>query len=200
MLSTVVLVLSFSAALAGDAAAGKPLYAACVSCHGANGEGNPAMNAPVIGGQEPWYLERQLKHFRAGVRGADPIGAAMAPMAKTLADDAAVANVAAYVATLTPPPAKPAAGGDAAKGKALYQACAACHGANGEGNQAMNAPALWRQQDTYLVRQLVAFKAGGRGGDAAKDPIGGTMAPMAKTLPDEAAMKDVAAYIATLKR
>ena len=32
------------------------------------------------------------------------------------------------------------AAGDPAKGKALYATCASCHGAKGEGNQALNAP------------------------------------------------------------
>ncbi|MFZ5480409.1 MAG: c-type cytochrome [Myxococcota bacterium] len=182
--------------LAADVAKGKTLYAPCVACHGQSGEGNAALNAPVIGGQEVWYLERQLKSFRSGARGGDPIGATMVPMAKALPDDAAVADVAAYVATLAPAPAKPALGGDATKGKALYAACAACHGQSGEGNAALNAPALWRQQDAYLVRQLVAFKSGKRG----SDPFGAQMKPMAQTLVDEQAMKDVAAYIATLKR
>lgn len=204
MLSALLLSFSMSDAFAADPAAGKALYAACVSCHGAVGEGNPAMSAPVIGGQEAWYLERQLRAFRGGSRGADASkdvnGATMAAMAQTLPDDAAVANVAAYVATLAPPPAKPAGGGDAARGKTLYAACAACHGASGEGSAVAQAPALWRQQDTYIERQLGAFRAGVRGGDAAKDPTGATMAPMAKALPDAAAMKDVAAYIATLKR
>lgn len=203
-LVTLFFTLGIGDAAAADPAAGKLLYATCVGCHGDNGEGNAVMSAPVIGGQEVWYLERQLKDFRSGVRAGDaakdPNGAMMAPMAKSLADDAAVANVAAYVATLAPPAAKPAAGGDVAKGKVLYVVCASCHGASAEGNVATNAPALWRQQDAYVARQLAAFKAGLRGADPSKDPIGATMAPMAKALADEAAMRDVAAYIATLKR
>ena len=32
-------------------------YAICVTCHGADGAGNIALNSPAIAGQESWYLE-----------------------------------------------------------------------------------------------------------------------------------------------
>ena len=50
-----------SADAAGRQAA---LYAACAACHGAQGEGNPALNAPKLTGQGAWYLQRQLRHFK----------------------------------------------------------------------------------------------------------------------------------------
>ncbi|PYT55315.1 MAG: cytochrome-c oxidase, partial [Acidobacteria bacterium] len=37
-----------SAQAAGDAAAGRPLYAVCAACHGLQAEGNPALNAPKL--------------------------------------------------------------------------------------------------------------------------------------------------------
>lgn len=90
-------------AMAGDAAAGKALYGTCAACHGAQAEGNKAMNAPKLAGQEEWYLVRQLNNFKKGVRGAaagDAFGKQMAPMAMTLADEAAIANVVAYINSL----------------------------------------------------------------------------------------------------
>lgn len=184
-------------AQAGDAAAGKALFATCAGCHGAQGEGNPAMSAPKLAGQEAWYMERQLGNFKTGIRGAnDPLGAQMAPMAKMLADDAAVANVVAYIGTLADAKAAATIEGDAAAGKGLYNACAACHGAQGEGNPAMNAPRLAGMSDFYLVNQLKAFKSDVRGAHA-DDAYGRTMAPMAKML-DEAGIANVVAYINTL--
>ena len=58
----------------------------------------------------------------------------MAPFAAMLADDAAMRNVAAYIATLPdqPPPATVA--GDATRGATLYTTCAACHGDAGRGH------------------------------------------------------------------
>jgi len=188
-------------AVAGDAGAGKGLFGACAACHGAQGEGNKAMNAPKLAGQEEWYLARQLGNFKKGIRGSaagDTFGKQMAPMAMTLPDDAAVANVAAYIATLPDNAAPATVQGDAAAGKALFGACAACHGAKGEGNVAMNAPRLAGMSDFYMVTQLKNFKAGARGTHA-DDAFGKQMAPMAMTLPDDAAIANVVAYINTLK-
>ena len=190
-----------SPAMAGDAGAGKSLYGTCAACHGAQAEGNKAMNAPKLAGQEQWYLVRQLNNFKKGVRGTaagDAFGKQMAPMAMTLADEAAIANVAAYIGTLPDNPAAATVQGDAAAGKALYGACAACHGAKGEGNVAMNAPRLTGMSDFYMVTQLKNFKAGARGTHA-DDAFGKQMAPMAMTLADEAAIANVVAYINSLK-
>ncbi|MGB1141021.1 MAG: c-type cytochrome, partial [Halioglobus sp.] len=72
-------------------------YAPCATCHGAAGEGNPALNAPALAGQLASYTERQLQHFRSGVRGADSrdtLGMQMNGMAMVLseADTPAVAS------------------------------------------------------------------------------------------------------------
>ncbi len=91
------------------------------------------------------------------------------------------------------------AAGDAAKGKALYATCGACHGANAEGMEALNAPKLAGQEAWYLTRQLQNFKAGIRGANP-KDVYGMQMAPMAQTLPNDQAIEDVVAYIVTLAK
>ncbi len=204
ILISALLIAAASAApayAAGDAAAGKALYGTCGACHGANAEGNQAMNAPKLAGQGEWYLVRQLSNFKVGVRGSnanDTFGKTMAPMAMMLADDTAMANVAAYIASL--PVSQPAATvqGDVSAGKTAYATCSACHGADGKGNQAMNAPILAGQSDFYLVTQLKNFKSGARGAHA-KDSYGMQMASMAKMLADDAAINNVVAYINTLK-
>lgn len=89
------------------------------------------------------------------------------------------------------------AAGDAAAGKAHYAACAACHGPDAAGIPAMNAPALAGQDAAYLERQLLNFRAGIRGAQAADAP-GAQMRGMAATLPDAQAVQDVAAYLASL--
>ena len=89
---------------AADTAPGKTLFeATCVACHGAQGQGNPAVSAPALAGQQAVYLQRQLLNFRSGLRGAadgDSGAASMVPMAKSLPDDAAVTAVADYLASL----------------------------------------------------------------------------------------------------
>ena len=82
-------------------------------------------------------------------------------------------------------------------GKALYQACVACHGATAGGNVSMGAPALAGQQQAYLQRQLENFKKGIRG-TAAGDTGGAQMVAMAESLPTGQAVNDVSAYLASL--
>ncbi|MEL7450667.1 MAG: c-type cytochrome [Pseudomonadota bacterium] len=201
---TMTSALACAAACAGegDASAGAPLYAPCSACHGAGGEGNAALRAPRLQGLAPWYVVRQLKNFKDGLRGADErdtYGAQMRPMAMTLKNDTAIADVAAHVVTLTT--AEPAAAtveGNLASGKAAYAVCAACHGARGEGNEVLNAPRLAGQADWYLATQLKNFKAGVRGKHK-QDAPGAQMWPMAMTLATDEAIADVVAYIATLR-
>jgi cytochrome c553 len=113
-----------------------------------------------------------------------------------------IRDVAAYVGTLAPTqPAPTVTGGNAANGQATYMACSSCHGQNGEGTEAMTAPPLAGQSDWYLVRALEKFKSGRRGYDPTNDGLAAAMAGMAGALlPDEQAVKDVVAFISTLKK
>lgn len=171
----------------------------CAPCHTPTGIGKPEVAAPAIAGLPMWYVQRQLTNYRQDLRGYhfdDIEGMRMKPMAMTLMSDNDVAIVAEYVSLLKP--AQPAASldGDPKKGEALYATCMACHQADGKGNEAVNAPPLVNTHDWYLVTQLKKFKGKVRG---AKDPIGQAMYPMANGLADEQAMKDVTAYILTLR-
>ncbi len=202
LIFTIVLSSTMAAYAAdGDAEKGKVLFTVCMACHGANGEGNALLNAPATGGQDEWYVVRQLNNFRAGVRGAhadDIFGAQMRPMALTLADEQAVIDVAAYVATLPLPELAASIEGNAEAGKKAFVVCVACHGANGEGNVSLNAPRLSGQYDWYIKRQIENFKTGVRGTDP-KDIYGAQMRPMAMILATDEQVLDVTAYIATLE-
>jgi cytochrome c oxidase subunit II len=189
------------AQVAGDAAAGKPLFAVCAACHGLQAEGNPALNAPKLSGQGDWYLKRQLKNFKDGARGThdkDVFGKIMAPMAATLGDDAAIDNVVAYIRTLPDNPAPATVHGNVKNGQDPYVTCGACHGPDGRGIQATNAPRLKGMSDWYLVTQLKNFKQGIRGAHP-KDMYGKQMAAMAAILSDDQATDDLVAYIDTFR-
>jgi len=189
-----------SARAAGDAAAGKPLYAVCGSCHGLQAEGNPALHAPKLSGQGDWYLKRQLKYYKQGARGThdnDVFGKMMAPMAATLGDDAAIDNVIAYIKTLPDNPAPATVKGVAMNGKKRYATCGACHGTDGRGIQAMNAPRLAGMSDWYMVTQLKNYQQGIRGAHP-KDMYGNQMALMAAILTDDQAINDLVSYTNSL--
>jgi len=185
-----------------DLVRGEDIFALCATCHGAGAEGNEARGAPVLAGLQRWYLEAQLQKFRSGLRAyhaADAMGLQMRPMARTLVDDADVANVAAYVSTLPVAPPAATVEGDVARGSQLYAPCTACHGLDAKGNEALKAPELVDQADWYIVHQLTSFRAGMRGTHPS-DLTGMQMRPMSLTLPDDQALRDVAAYIGTLRK
>jgi len=181
---------------------GEQVFRTCVPCHGADGGGTETTGAPAIAGMEQWYIEAQLTKFIEGARGDHPDdveGLRMRPMARTLRTNLEdIASVAEFSAALPAVPAATTLHGDAAAGAARFAVCMACHGPDGKGNQAVNAPSLVGQHDWYLARQIGKFKSGVRGGDPL-DASGRTMAPMAMTLPDDQAVADVVAHIATLK-
>lgn len=188
------------AAVAGDVAAGQVAYAVCSACHGAQGEGNPALNAPKLSGQAGWYLAQQLHYFKLGVRGAgdkDSFGKQMVAFAAMLPDDTAIRNVVAYISSLPDVPAQGTLVGNPSKGKRHYETCAYCHGNDGQGVWSTNAPRLSHMSDWYMKRQLQNFKDGVRGTHP-QDFSGAQMAAMAKSLSDEQAIDDVLKHIDSL--
>ncbi len=173
--------------------------ASCVTCHGIEGRGNPRVNAPRIAGMDAWYIRRQLHAFRNGWRGThdgDVVGWEMQAMARSLSDEE-ISAAAVWFAGLAAPRQQHTVMGDAGRGRSLFAACAACHGADARGDEKLGAPALSGQSDGYLVRQLENFLSGRRGYHA-DDAAGRRMAASVGSLPDEQSIRDVVAYIASL--
>jgi len=192
---------SVQAQLAADASAGEVQYAAvCSACHGAAGEGNVALNAPKLAGQQSWYLHRQLSNFKRGLRGTqaeDTYGTQMTVFAAMLPDDAAIRNLLAYVAGLPDAAAPATVSGDVERGRKLFGTCASCHGPAGQGVWSQNAPRLAQMSDWYLVRQLKNFRDGVRGKHR-QDFYGSQMIAMIDNLKDDRTIDDLVSYINTL--
>jgi len=173
----------------------------CTTCHGIDGIGNEGVQAPRLAGMEDWYLRRQLEGFRSGLRGRHPEdieGLAMQPMAAKLTDES-ISDIVQWVGSWEYKPTEITLAGDADAGRTLYATCATCHGANGEGNEALGAPQLAGQNDWYLLTQLKNFKARFRGYQSG-DTYGQQMMAMAQSLNSDQAMLNVVAYINTLFR
>jgi cytochrome c oxidase subunit 2 len=187
----------------GDATRGQASYAVCLACHGDQGQGNPAMNAPKIAGQEDWYLRRQIANYQNGLRGTeDAIAQQMAAMAAVLTTPQTIEDVIAYIETFPDTPAEETIAGDADRGRQLYTTCGLCHGASGMGNWNSNAPRLAGMSDWYLKRQLQLFSAENRAmrrGGHPQDIYGDQMNMLARMLKDETAMNDVIAHINALQ-
>jgi cytochrome c553 len=165
----------------------------CAACHTADGtRGSPAN--PIIAGQHPEYLVKQLQEFKSGKRS----NAVMKGFAGTLSDDD-MKNVAAFYAGKG---AKPGFAKDKALvqlGEKIYRggiadkavpACAGCHSPNGAGLPAQY-PRLGGQHADYTEAQMVAFRSGARGNSAQMVTIAAKMS--------DREIKAVADYIAGLR-
>lgn len=81
---------------AGDAKRGAELYKNCVQCHGENGRGNPAEEAPMIAGQYDWYIVSSIQQFKAGTERKNP---KMLPYIQNLSDKD-LEDLAAYISKM----------------------------------------------------------------------------------------------------
>jgi cytochrome c oxidase subunit 2 len=205
---------------------GEDLFKVCSFCHGTQGQGGPALDAPALAGMEAWYVERQLHNFRNRVRGThydDVPGVQMSIVSGMVRNQATIENIAAYIESMEPgAPPELARGGEVAgtarpfiwrsqyaalehpedpdvdNGQIIYvKTCTVCHGETGRGDEALGSPKLTDLPDWYMERQLQYFRDGLRGSDPA-DVFGLQMAAFARSLADDQAIADVVAYIESL--
>ncbi|MBB5203254.1 cytochrome c553 [Inhella inkyongensis] len=163
----------------------------CAACHSADGSrGSPAN--PIIAGQHPEYLAKQLADFKEGKRKS----AVMQGFAGALsADD--MRNVAAFYGSKTAKPGAAKNKDTVALGQAIYRggiaargvpACAACHSPNGAGLP-VQFPRVGGQHADYTEAQLNAFRSGAR--------VNAQMSAIAAKMNDKE-IKAVSDYIAGL--
>lgn len=170
--------------------------ARCASCHGADGRGAQDMGAPAINGLPSWYVARQMRHFQEGIRGnhkRDTQGQAMmaAVAGISTVDITALIELMGRLPTRLPPRTL---NGDLARGKDYHNnLCSACHGSDGDGNEALQAPPLNTLNDWYLVAQYEKFRAGIRGAHA-QDVYGAQMLRFAPAVEAEV-IPDIAYFI-----
>ena len=164
----------------------------CAACHTSDGSrGSPAN--PIIQGQHPEYLVKQLGEFKSGQR-ASPI---MQGMAAALTEDD-IRNVAAFYAGKQAKPGFAKNKATVELGEKIYRggitersipACAGCHSPNGAGLPSQY-PRLGGQHADYTEAQLIAFRSGARKNSA---PMAGVAAKL-----NDREIKAVADYIAGL--
>jgi cytochrome c oxidase cbb3-type subunit III len=106
----------------------------CAQCHGSTGQGSKGFpnlaDNDWLWGNSPEQVIESIAKGRTGV---------MPPMGSIVGGSVEVEQLAHYVLSLSgtaPDPLK------ASLGRSRYTVCAACHGARGEGNQALGAPNL----------------------------------------------------------
>ncbi|MDR2259879.1 MAG: cytochrome c4 [Azoarcus sp.] len=175
----------------------------CATCHGADGNnwdpqtgGKTAGGAdsPKLAGQHSDYLFKQFSEFKKGTRANNPVMTGMI----TMLPDEDMRAVAEYFAAQKLRPATYRSPDAIAAGQKIWRAgiavkgvpaCAACHGASGNGLPSQY-PALAGQFPEYVEAQLKAFRDGTR----ANDPAGMMQAIALKmTDPEIKAVSDYAA-------
>ena len=165
----------------------------CFICHGMDGESSSPL-FPRLAGQHAGYIARQLADYKSGRR----VSSAMQPMVS----DLSAADFRALGAWYASRPTQAHAVQDpelAQVGRFIYQrgnpysgvaACAACHGPQAHGTEAL--PRLAGQHAQYTENQLKAFNKRQRTNDNA------VMHLIASRL-TEFETKAVAAYISGLQ-
>jgi cytochrome c oxidase cbb3-type subunit III len=116
-------------------AIGQRLFLAnCAQCHGSDaggGKGFPSLrDSDWLYGGDPDTIKASIANGRNGV---------MPPMGAAVGGDDGTKDVANYVLSLS---GRPHDAARAERGKGKFAICAACHGPEGKGNQALGAPNL----------------------------------------------------------
>ncbi|WP_458232914.1 c-type cytochrome [Roseateles sp. P5_E8] len=165
----------------------------CAACHTADGSrGSPAN--PILAGQHPEYLAKQLAEFKAGKRK----NAVMTAMAAPLSEED-IRNVSAFYASKTAKPGFAKNKDTVALGEKIWRggiaersvpACAACHGPNGSGIPAQY-PRIGGQHGDYVEAQMVAFRSGARVNSAPMTAVAAKM--------NDKEIKAVSDYVAGLR-
>jgi cytochrome c553 len=165
----------------------------CVACHAADGSRGAPAN-PIIAGQHPEYLVKQLADFKSGKRD-NPI---MKGFASTLSE-ADMVNVAAFYGSKQAKPGFAKNKELVTLGEKIYRggiadkqvpACAGCHSPNGAGIP-VQYPRLGGQHAEYTEAQLAAFRSGLRANSV-------PMTAIAERLSDRE-IKAVSDYMAGLR-
>lgn len=183
-----------AAAAKPDAAKGQTISAnVCGACHTADGSRGAPAN-PILQGQHPEYLAKQLAEFKAGKRD----NAIMKGFASGLSEED-MRNVAAFYAGKTAKPGTAKNKDLVVLGEKIYRggiadrnipACSGCHSPTGAGIPAQY-PRLAGQHADYTEAQLLAFRGGVRKNSA-------QMSGVAAKMSDQE-IKAVSDYIAGLQ-
>ena len=191
----------------GDPEAGQAKAAACVACHGIDGNADMDLY-PSIAGQNERYIATQMALIANGQRGG--MAAAMQPFVVDLtaqdmrdigawyarqtaraglADDTAIAEGEHAGQPFYAVGEQLYRGGDAQRG---IPACMACHGPTGAGNPGPGWPHVGGQHAGYVAQRLEQYRSGEHSlGDAAQFQI---MAQVAGKLTDQE-IQSLASYL-----
>lgn len=168
----------------------------CANCHGISGVAH-SPKFPNLAGQSPAYFETQMRSFRDHRR-FDPVGAEFMWGVSTHLTDEQISGLAKYFSSQVPAVGQTRAPQLEQQGQRIFHqgiadsgvpACAACHGAKGEGMGTF--PRLAGQHADYVVKQLNVFQ------QTEQRPDGAIMKTVAHGLSQDN-IKSLAAYVESM--
>ena len=172
----------------------------CKDCHGPSAQGYRGyFPIPRLAGQQPEYLENQLRAFIEHRRTNN----VMFNVAHSLSPEI-ISALAANFSSLNPAPISGGPRQLVATGRKIFEdgvpdaniaACAACHGPDATGIREI--PRLAGQLYWYVVKELVNW-GNERGQNPAKPDTSAIMSPVAHSL-NKSKIEAVAAFVSYLK-
>jgi cytochrome c553 len=172
----------------------------CKDCHGPSAQGYRGFYPiPRLAGQQPVYLENQLRAF-VERRRPNPIMSNVAHVLKP----AMITALAAKFMSLNPEPVGGAPKRHVAAGRQIFQdgvpdanvaACAVCHGPDARGHEQI--PRLAGQLYPYIIKELTHWSKE-RGQIPGKPDTSAIMEPVAHSL-TKPQVEAVAEYLSSLK-
>ena len=185
LIAGMMVLVSWQASAAGDAAAGQAKSAVCTACHGI--DGNSAVpNWPKLAGQHEQYLARQLRLIKEGSRPVPEMMGITPGLSEQDMDDLSAYFAGQQITVGVADQSKVELGQRifrAGNPETGVPACMACHGPAGEGNPLAGYPALAGQHAVYTSSMLKRFRDGENWGDG--DASSHVMNGAASELSDE---------------
>jgi cytochrome c553 len=130
---------------------GKKIAAACLKCHGEDGN-STTPGIPSLAGQQPQYLVTAMQEYLQQERKSAPMHALVPRLTKLDME-----TVALYFSSQAPAQRPAAPFGDTAAGEPLSAVCGGCHGAHGVSGDSAT-PNLAGQDARYLVDAIKAYR------------------------------------------
>jgi cytochrome c553 len=127
----------------------------CVKCHGETGNSD-ASGMPNLTAQDPEYFVSAMQAYAEGDRNHKLMKKLVAAL-----DESVIAQMGVFYAVQVPQSTQTKGDGDAKAGGHGAEACAGCHGADGNASGA-DMPTLAGQDARYFIKAMEAYKDGER--------------------------------------
>lgn len=153
----------------------------CTRCHGETGN-SASSGMPNLTAQHPEYFVTSMQAYMDGSRSHRLMGRLVGAL-----DESTIEQMGLYYAVQEPLPTETLGEGDAEAGRKAAEACANCHGADGNASGS-EMPTLAGQDARYFVKAMEAYRDGSRKHEAMFEAVEGL---------SETEIDDLAAFYAS---